>query len=84
MGAVFAHRKIYDAFMQGPENAIEAVSRLYLLRPPRRLRRRPGDARGVYQEGLLTRAASLAPEVVRTRCIHCAVCRMCSTCVITA
>ncbi len=23
MGAVFAHRKIYDAFMQGPENAIE-------------------------------------------------------------
>jgi beta-alanine--pyruvate transaminase len=23
MGAVFAQRKIYDAFMQGPENAIE-------------------------------------------------------------
>ncbi len=23
MGAVFAHRKIYDAFMQGPENVIE-------------------------------------------------------------
>ncbi|MFT7759704.1 UNVERIFIED_CONTAM: aminotransferase class III-fold pyridoxal phosphate-dependent enzyme, partial [Salmonella enterica subsp. enterica serovar Enteritidis] len=23
MGAVFSHRKIYDAFMQGPENVIE-------------------------------------------------------------
>jgi beta-alanine--pyruvate transaminase len=62
MGAVFAHRKIYDACMQGPEGAIELFhGYTYSAHPV-------ACAAGlatldIYQkEGLLTRAASLSPQ----------------------
>src|SRR5450755_1637015 len=63
MGAVFAQRKIYDAFMQGPENAIELFhGYTYSAHPV-------ACAAGlatldIYQrEGLLRHAASLAPRL---------------------
>jgi beta-alanine--pyruvate transaminase len=63
MGAVFAQRRIYDAFMQGPENAIELFhGYTYSAHPV-------ACAAGlatldIYQrEGLLRRAATLAPHL---------------------
>ena len=62
MGAVFAHRKIYDACMQAPEGSIELFhGYTYSAHPV-------ACAAGlatldIYQkEGLLTRAASLSPQ----------------------
>jgi beta-alanine--pyruvate transaminase len=62
MGAVFAHRKIHDACMQGPEGAIELFhGYTYSAHPV-------ACAAGlatldIYQkEGLLTRAATLSPQ----------------------
>ena len=62
MGAVFAHRKIHDACMQGPEGTIELFhGYTYSAHPV-------ACAAGlatldIYQkEGLLTRAASLSPQ----------------------
>lgn len=62
MGAVFAHRKIYDAFMQGPENAIELFHGYTYSAHPVACAAALA-AQDVYaKEGLLTRAASLAAE----------------------
>ena len=62
MGAVFAHRKIHDACMQGPEGTIELFhGYTYSAHPV-------ACAAGlatldVYQkEGLLTRAAAMSPQ----------------------
>jgi beta-alanine--pyruvate transaminase len=62
MGAVFAHRKIHDACMQGPEGAIELFhGYTYSAHPV-------ACAAGlatldIYQkDGLLTRAATLSPQ----------------------
>jgi beta-alanine--pyruvate transaminase len=63
MGAVFAQRKIYDAFMQGPENAIELFHGYTYSAHP--IACAAGLATlDIYQrEGLLRRAASLAPRL---------------------
>jgi beta-alanine--pyruvate transaminase len=61
MGAVFAQRRIYDAFMQGPENAIELFHGYTYSAHP--IACAAGLATlDIYQrEGLLRRAATLAP-----------------------
>ena len=62
MGAVFAQRKIYDAFMQGPENAIELFHGYTYSGASGRLRRGARDARHLCRGGICsTRAAALAP-----------------------
>jgi beta-alanine--pyruvate transaminase len=62
MGAVFAHRKIYDAFMQGPENAIELFHGYTYSAHPVACAAALATLDVYSKEGLLTRAASLAPE----------------------
>ena len=62
MGAVFAHRKIYDAFMQGPENTIELFHGYTYSAHPVACAAALATLDVYAQEGLLTRAASLAPE----------------------
>jgi beta-alanine--pyruvate transaminase len=62
MGAVFAQRKIYDAFMQGPENAIELFHGYTYSAHPVACAAALATLDVYSKEGLLTRAASLAPE----------------------
>ena len=62
MGAVFAHRKIYDAFMQGPESAIELFHGYTYSAHPVACAAALATLDVYIKEGLLTRAASLAPE----------------------
>jgi beta-alanine--pyruvate transaminase len=62
MGAVFAHRKIYDAFMQGPENAIELFHGYTYSAHPVACAAALATLEVYTREGLLTRASSLAPE----------------------
>jgi len=62
MGAVFAHRKIYDAFMQGPENAIELFHGYTYSAHPVACAAALATLDVYSKEGLLTRAASLAAE----------------------
>jgi len=59
MGAVAASDQIYDAFMQGPEGAIELFHG-YTYPRTRSLRRGHRDAGNLSQEGLLTRANDMA------------------------
>ncbi len=62
MGAVFAHRKIYDAFMQGPENAIELFHGYTYSAHPVSCAAALATLDVYEKEGLLSRAARLAPE----------------------
>jgi beta-alanine--pyruvate transaminase len=62
MGAVFAHRRIYDAFMQGPEGAIELFHGYTYSAHPVSCAAALATLDVYAKEGLLTRAASLAPE----------------------
>jgi beta-alanine--pyruvate transaminase len=62
MGAVFAHRKVYDAFMQGPENAIELFHGYTYSAHPVACAAALATLDIYAKEGLLTRAASLASE----------------------
>jgi beta-alanine--pyruvate transaminase len=62
MGAVFAHRKIYDAFMQGPENAIELFHGYTYSAHPVACAAALATLDIYAKEGLLTRAGSLASE----------------------
>ncbi len=62
MGAVFAHRKIYDAFMQGPENVIELFHGYTYSAHPVACAAALAALDVYTKEGLLTRAASLAPD----------------------
>ena len=62
MGAVFAHRKVYDAFMQGSENAIELFHGYTYSGHPVACAAALATLDVYAKEGLLTRAASLAPE----------------------
>jgi beta-alanine--pyruvate transaminase len=62
MGAVFAQRKIYDAFMQGPENAIELFHGYTYSAHPVSCAAALATL-GIYaREKLLTRADALAPQ----------------------
>jgi beta-alanine--pyruvate transaminase len=62
MGAVFALRKIYDAFMQGPENAIELFHGYTYSAHPAACAAALTTLDIYAKEGLLTRAATLAPQ----------------------
>src|SRR6202041_2563375 len=61
MGAVFSQRKIYDAFMQGPENAIELFHGYTYSAHPAACAAALATQDVYTREGLLTRAAELAP-----------------------
>ncbi len=60
MGAVFAQRKIYDAFMQGPENTIELFHGYTYSAHPVACAAALATLDIYAKEGLLTRAASLS------------------------
>ena len=62
MGAVFAQRKIYDAFMQGPESAIELFHGYTYSAHPVACAAALATLDIYEREGLLTRAATLSPE----------------------
>jgi beta-alanine--pyruvate transaminase len=62
MGAVFAQRKIYDAFMQGPDNVIELFHGYTYSAHPVACAAALATLDIYAKEGLLTRAASLSAE----------------------
>jgi beta-alanine--pyruvate transaminase len=62
MGAVFSHRKIYDAFMQGPENSIELFHGYTYSAHPAACAAALATLDVYAKEGLLTRAAALSPQ----------------------
>jgi beta-alanine--pyruvate transaminase len=62
MGAVFAQRRIYDAFMQGPENSIELFHGYTYSAHPVACAAALATLDIYAKEGLLTRAATLASE----------------------
>jgi beta-alanine--pyruvate transaminase len=62
MGAVFAQRKIYDAFMQGPENAIELFHGYTYSAHPAACAAALATLDIYAKEGLLTRAATLSAQ----------------------
>jgi beta-alanine--pyruvate transaminase len=62
MGAVFSQRKIYDAFMQGPENSIELFHGYTYSAHPAACAAAIATLDVYTKEGLLTRAASLSPQ----------------------
>jgi beta-alanine--pyruvate transaminase len=62
MGAVFAHRKVYDAVTTGPENAIELFHGYTYSAHPVACAAALATLDVYAKEGLLTRAASLAEE----------------------
>src|ERR1700722_6030930 len=62
MGAVFAHRKVYDTLMSGPENAIELFHGYTYSAHPVACAAALATLDVYAKEGLLTRAASLAEE----------------------
>jgi beta-alanine--pyruvate transaminase len=62
MGAVFAHRKVHDAFMQGPENAIELFHGYTYSAHPVACAAALATLDVYESEGLLTRAATLSTE----------------------
>src|SRR5450631_775131 len=61
MGAVFAHRRIYDAFMQGPESAIELFHGYTYSAHPVACAAALATLDIYAKESLLTRAARIAP-----------------------
>jgi beta-alanine--pyruvate transaminase len=61
MGAVFAQRRIYDAFMQGPENVIELFHGYTYSAHPAACAAALATLDIYERENLLTRAATLAP-----------------------
>ena len=62
MGAVFAQRKIYDAFMQGSDTAIELFHGYTYSAHPVACAAALATLDIYAKEGLLTRAAALAPK----------------------
>jgi beta-alanine--pyruvate transaminase len=62
MGAVFAHRKVYDALMAGPEGAIELFHGYTYSAHPVACAAALATLDVYAKEGLLTRAGSLAAE----------------------
>src|SRR5271169_6362120 len=63
MGAVFSHRKIYDAFMQGPDNAIELFHGYTYSAHPVACAAALATLDIYKAEGLLTRAATLGSSL---------------------
>ncbi len=63
MGAVFSQRKIYDAFMQGPENTIELFHGYTYSAHPVACAAALATLNIYQAEGLLTRAATLGSSL---------------------
>jgi beta-alanine--pyruvate transaminase len=61
MGAVFAHRKVHDAFMQGPERLVELFHGYTYSAHPAACAAALATLDIYAKEDLLTRAASIAP-----------------------
>ena len=61
MGAVFAQRKVHDAFMQGPENVIELFHGYTYSAHPAACAAALATLDIYARENLLTRAATLSP-----------------------
>ena len=61
MGAVFATRQIHDAFMTGPQHAIEFLHGYTYSAHPLACAAALGTLDTYAQDGLLTRAATMAP-----------------------
>ncbi|MDE2303984.1 MAG: aspartate aminotransferase family protein [Gammaproteobacteria bacterium] len=66
MGAVFASRKIYDAFMQGPEHTIELFHGYTYSAHPAACAAALATLDVYAREQLLTRAATMAPHMEET------------------
>jgi len=62
MGAVFAQRKVHDAFMQGPENAIELFHGYTYSAHPLACAAALATLDIYAKESLLTRAGSISPR----------------------
>jgi beta-alanine--pyruvate transaminase len=62
MGAVFAHRKVHDAFMQGPEHLVELFHGYTYSAHPAACAAALATLDIYAKESLLTRAAELAPQ----------------------
>jgi beta-alanine--pyruvate transaminase len=62
MGAVFSQRKLYDALMQGPENAIELFHGYTYSAHPVACAAALATLDIYAREGLLTRAAAISPQ----------------------
>ena len=62
MGAVFAQRKVHDAFMQGPENSIELFHGYTYSAHPIACAAALATLDIYAKEGLLTRAAAISPR----------------------
>ena len=76
MGAVFSQRKIYDAFMQGPENSIELFHGYTYSAHPVACAAALATLDIYAKEGLLTRAATLERAVGKCRALAARLCRM--------
>ena len=83
MGAVLVTKKIYEAFMQGPPDAIELFHGYTYSAHPTACAAGLATLAIYEREKLLTRARRWRPLSNR-RCIPCAACRMSSTCATTA
>jgi beta-alanine--pyruvate transaminase len=66
MGAVFSHRKIYDALMQGPENSIELFHGYTYSAHPIACAAALATLDVYTKEGLLTRAETLGGHLENT------------------
>jgi len=62
MGAVFSHRKVHDAFMQGPEHLVELFHGYTYSAHPVACAAALATLDVYASEGLLERAATLAPQ----------------------
>jgi beta-alanine--pyruvate transaminase len=62
MGAVFAHRKVHDAFMHGPEHLVELFHGYTYSAHPAACAAALATLDIYAREGLLTRAAALASQ----------------------
>jgi beta-alanine--pyruvate transaminase len=62
MGAVFSHRKVHDAFMQGPEHLVELFHGYTYSAHPVACAAALATLDVYAAEGLLSRAAALAPQ----------------------
>ncbi len=63
MGAVFSQRKVYDAFMQGPENVIELFHGYTYSAHPVACAAALATLDVYEQEGLFSRAVSMGPKL---------------------
>ena len=84
MGAVFSQRKIYDAFMQGPENSIELFHGYTYSAHPVACAAALATLGHLCERGPADARRRIERRRGKTPCILCADCRMSSTSETTA